>query len=196
MQRLGLEPVGIIRVGVSDLLYQRAVKCEMIPVKEADTINYLDEYFSTEDGHLDYSTKNSMQYKLLRAHNISALKDYSTTDYWKWHLALRQIGINAEVRTDQWIEEKIEKLIRVFEAMKRKGFYYGRFSHYPWVVAKPLINTRYGYDYLPSGYEILDGHHRVASAACLGYDSICVLLLRDVAKHTPFGIPLEEVDTP
>ena len=193
MARFGLAPIGIFSVDPVSLLYQRPVKCEMIPVRDAAPLEFLDSYFSIEDGGLDYNILNSMQYKLICAHSRGELDIYSETDYWRWHVALRQEGINADIRTDAWIAGKIEKMLTVFESIRSRGYDYSRFRHYPWVVRQPLIHSRYGYNYLPDSYEILDGHHRVAAAACLGLKKIFILLFRDVAVQTPFGIPLSDV---
>ncbi len=196
IERFGLEPIDIVRVNLADLFHQRTVKCEMIPVREAETLDFLDEYFSTKDGKLDYSIYHSMQYKLIHAHSQGALRNLANTDYWKWHVFLRNNGINADVRTDSWIEGKVEKMLSVFDSIRNSGYDYSRFGHYPWVVNDPLIHTRYGYNYLPGGREIIDGHHRVAAAACLGYKSVYALLVKDIASHTTFGLPLDQVVVP
>jgi hypothetical protein len=194
--RFGLRPLCIKEVSVEDLLVQRPVRCEMIPVKEATTLKFLDEYFAGENSVPHYDIYGSMQYKLLRAYVEGTIQDFSQTDYWQWHVKLRQAGINEDKRSDAWIADKIQRLLRVYESIKDRGYDYSRLSNYIWVVNEPLISTRYGYNYHPDGFEIFDGHHRAASVACLGYRSVYVLLVKDAGTHTPFGVPLDEIVTP
>ncbi len=196
LAHFGLEPLGIKKVEVQNLLVQRPVRCEVVPVNQATTLDFLDNYFAGGNGGLDYGIYNSMQYKLLQAYVEGTIQDFSQTDYWQWHVKLRQAGINEDVRSDAWIANKIHKLLRVFESIRKRGYGYSRLSNYIWVLEKPLIHTRYGYDYCPDGYEIFDGHHRAASVAYLGYRSVYVLLVKDVGTHTPFGVPLDEIIIP
>ncbi len=193
LMRFGLMPVDIVQVNMGQLFMQRPVRCEMIPVKDASTLSFLDDYCTDADGRLDYSICNSMQHKFMCAFVKNRQLEYPQTDYWQWHVNLRQAGINADVRSDQWIENKIGKLMRVFNSIDNDGYDYTQLSNFIWVMEKPLINTRYGYAYCPDGYEIFDGHHRAAAAACLGYPSLYALLVRDVATHSSFGIPLNEI---
>jgi len=195
LRRNGLRPIRIIRAEPDRLLHQRTVRCEAIPIKEASTLNFLDTYFGGQDGATDWRITNSMQYRLVRAYMDGRMpQDFREMDYWQWHVNLREAGVNE--RSDEWITNKVQKLLRVFESISCRGYDYSRLSNYIWVLEKPLIHTRYGYDHCPDGYEIFDGHHRAASAACLGYSSVYVLLLKDVGKHTPFGVPLDKVVKP
>jgi hypothetical protein len=194
--RFGLKPLCIKEVSVEDLLVQRPVRCEVIPVNEATTLDFLDKYFARGNGILDYSIYNSMQYKLLCAYIEGTIQDFSQTDYWQWHVKLRQAGINEDKRSDAWIANKIQRLLCVYKSIRDRGYDYSRLSNYIWAVNEPLISTRYGYNYYADGFEIFDGHHRAAAVACLGYCSIYVLLVKDVGTHTPFGVPLDEIVTP
>ena len=196
LARFGLKPLDVREVQVERLLVQRPVRCEVIPVKEATTLEFLDRYFAGGNGGPDYQICNSMQYRLLQAYAQGEIGDLSQTDYWRWHVQLRQAGINEDTRSDAWIAGKIQNLLHVFESISMHGYTYGRLSNYIWVLEQPLIHTRYGYDYCPDGYEIFDGHHRAASVACLGYRSIYVLLVEDVGTHTSFGVPLDEIVVP
>ena len=45
-----------------------------------------------------------MQYRFLQKYKKNDLEDIAQTDYWWWHVSLRRAGINADVRTDEWIK--------------------------------------------------------------------------------------------
>jgi hypothetical protein len=191
-ERFGLEPVDVVEAPVDELLVQRPVRCELVPGREAVTLDFLDGYFETPDGGSDWRITRSMQYDLLRRHARGELEgDLRGTDYWMWHVELDRAGINT--RPESMIAGKVESLIAVYESIRADGYRYGGLRSYVWALEEPLIRTRYGIDHDADGYEIYDGHHRAAAIALLGHASLRVLLVRDVADRTPFGIPLSEV---
>ena len=189
-ERFGLEPVDIVEAPVADLLVQRPVRCELIPSREATTLDFLDRYLEG-----DWRITRSMQYRLLEGHRRGDLTDdLSTTDYWRWHVKLAEAGINE--RPPEMIARKVRGLLAVYESIAAGGYAYGDLRSYVWVLERPLISTRYGIDHQPDGFEVYDGHHRAAAAAALSLGTLRVLLLRDVGTHTPFGVPLAEVAVP
>ena len=203
LRRYGLWPVRFVAVEPSRLLHQRTVIPESMPTRQAGTLDFLDAYFSGEDGASDWGITNSMQYRLL----VSLVNGHlpgqlEKTDYWRFHVAMRDAGIKLQrgsefvERSDEWIDNKVRRMVNIFESIKNRSYRYRRVSDYIWVVEKPLIHTRYGYDHCPEGYEIFDGHHRAAAVAFLGYPSVRVLLLKDVGTHTRFGVPLDDVVVP
>jgi hypothetical protein len=195
--RFGLQPVRIETVPVDRLLVQRPVRCEVAPVREATTLEFLDAYFEQPDGPPDWRITNSMQFRLLEAQRRGELPaDLSETDYWRWHDRLRGAGIDTEVRSDEWIAGKVRSLLDVHASIATGGYVYAGLMTYVWVLEEPLIATRYGFDYHPDGLEIFDGHHRAAAAAAAELESLDVLVLRDVSERTSFGIPLTEVIRP
>jgi hypothetical protein len=194
-ERFGLAPVDVVEVPVDDLLVQRPVRCELVPEREAVTLDFLDRYFETPDGGSDWRIARSMQYRLLGQHSRGELPDdLRQTDYWQWHVQLDRAGINE--RPDERIRVKVEGLIGLYESVREHGYRYGDLRSYVWALEEPLIRTRYGIEHDVSGVEVYDGHHRAAAAAQLGYESLRVLLMRDVAETTPFGIPLSEITVP
>jgi hypothetical protein len=106
-------------------------------------------------------------------------------------VSLDRTGINK--RPPDWIRVKIKKVLALFDSIKNKGFNDSQLGNLPWVLDRPLISTRYQLTHSVDGYEIYDGHHRVAALRSLGYQSVKVLLVRDIATCTPFGIPLQEI---
>lgn len=194
MARLGLRPVGVVEVAVDELLLQRPVRCELIPVHEATTLDFLDRYMS-EDGVSDWRMARSPHVRLLEQHRDRGLPDDLTlTDYWRWHERLAQAGINE--RPPEMIARKVCGLVEVYESMSRDGYRYTGLRSYVWALERPLISTRYGIDHRPAGVEVYDGHHRAAAAAALGWKRLHVLVLRDVATTTPFGLSLDDVSRP
>jgi hypothetical protein len=190
--RFGLQPVTVVTAPVDRLLVQRPVRCELVPSREATTLDFLDGYMTDESGAPDWRIGRSMQARLLSAHAAGRLPaDLSQTDYSRWHARLHEAGINE--RPPEMIARKLEGLIALYESIRRDGYRFAGIDSYIWVLEEPLSVTRYGYSRLAEGLEIFDGHHRAAALACLGYEAIPVLLLRDVGTHTAFGVPLEEI---
>lgn len=188
--RFGLEPVDVVEARVEELLVQRPVRCELIPSREATTLDFLDRYLAG-----DWRISRSMQYRLLDSHRSGELpEDLSQTDYWRWHEKLAEAGINE--RPPEMIARKVRGLLAVHDSMAAGGYAYGGLRSYVWVLDRPLISTRYGIDHNPDGLEVYDGHHRAAAAAAIGLDTLRVLLLRDIGTHTPFGIPVRETTRP
>lgn len=193
LRRYGLRPVRFERVPVAHLLVQRPVLSEVVPSGEATPLPFLDAYFSTGEGH-DWSITRSMQARLLRAAAQGGLDDLRDTDYWRWHVSLREASVNE--RPDDWIEAKAVSLLELGEAIRSRGYLYDGLAGYIWALEEPLVTTRYGLAHDVEGYEIYDGHHRAAAAAVAGIASVVVLVLEDVATQTPFGIPLDVVRAP
>ena len=190
----GLRPCCLRQAAVDELMHQRTVRCEMIPSTQATPIEFLEQHFSNTDGVSDWSIFSSMQYKLYDAYAQGQLNDLSQTDYWQWHASLHQAGINE--RPDEWIRSKINKVLRAYDSIRTQGYRYGSLSSFIWVLEQPVITTRYGIEHHPGGLEIFHGHHRAAAVAQLGYGSVVVLVLKDVAQTTPFGLPLEGICRP
>lgn len=185
----GVKCVGTKYVLLSDLNAFRAVRCEIVRDKSKETIGFLDDYFLD-----DWKMKKSFHCKLFQLYLKGKLpKNWIVLDYWKWHVSLDQSGINN--RPSEWIESKIRNAIRLCENIDNKGFKDKYLFNLPWVLNKPLIKTRYDIDHKIKGFEVLDGHHRVAAMIALGYKKIRVLEVVDVATKTPFNILLSEINT-
>jgi hypothetical protein len=189
LRRFGLEPVEFVEIPVERLHVQRPVLSEVSPSREATTLDFLDGYFTDERGHGDWRIRRSMQAAFLTDEG-----EERESDYWQWHVALREAGIDE--RPDEWIARKVRSLRVLYRSIESDGFRYGGLRSYVWALDRPLISTRYGLDHRIEGYEIYDGHHRAAVAASLGLPALTVLMLRDVATHTAFGIPLADVTVP
>ncbi len=71
-------------------------------------------------------------------------------------------------RKDKWIKNKIDKFLDVFESIKKDGF-----TENISAVEIPLVKNKYN-----KGYEIFEGHHRVACALVLGIEKIPCEIIR------------------
>ena len=192
LNRFGLEPLDVVEVTVDRLVHQRPVRCELISGCDATPLGFLDRYFTDESGKADWRISRSMHARLLQDHSKGRLpRDLTTTDYWRWHVQLHDAGIND--RPAEMIDRKVRGLISIYESIEEQGYVYGGLNSYVWVLEQPLIQTRYNIAHYPDGLEIFDGHHRAAAAAVLGYETLHVLLLRDVGRATAFGVLLDDV---
>jgi|GEM_PF-2761746 hypothetical protein len=192
-KRFGLQPIDIIKVDIKECNVQRPVLCEMLPVSDASTIDFLEKYFLDSDGSPNWLIENSMHCSMYNSFlRQGELKELQELDYWKWQSYLDKNGINE--RPPSWIEIKIQKGINVLNSIRSSGFNECNIKNLPWLVTKPICLTRYGIKHKIQGYEIYDGHHRVAALSSLGIKTINAIIVVDNAKFTPFGIPLEKIN--
>lgn len=195
LQRFGLSPVRVITVPIDRLNALRSVRCEVVPESLAAPLDFLEMCFTRPDGTFDWRIRNSMHCSLYDTYLAGGLPErLDDLEYWQWHASLAKAGINA--RPPEWIHTKIGKAIALLESIRTRGFKDGCLANLPWVLEEPLIKTRYGIDHNIDGYEIYDGHHRVAAQCSLGHASTKAILVKDVATTTPFGILLEKVLIP
>lgn len=191
-RRFGVQPVEILSVPIDKLHALRAVRCEVIQDRNKGLLEFLERQFKGPDHQPDWSIGNSMHCQLYDAYLSNKMpKKLEDLNYWKWHVSLDLAGINR--RPPEWIRIKINKALALLDSIKQKGFDDRQLRNLPWVLDRPLISTRYQVSHSVDGYEIYDGHHRVAALCSLGYQTMKVLLVRDVATCTPFGVPLEEI---
>jgi hypothetical protein len=193
LEKFGLEVVDIIDVDIDKCFYQRPVLCEMLPVDSIKTIDFLENYFLNSSGQKDWSIKNSMHCLMYNSFlNNQFPQKLDDLDYWKWHSYLDRNQINS--RPPQWIKIKVGKAIDVLKSIKEKGFISCNIHNLAWVVREPICLSRYGLTHKISGYEIYSGHHRIAALSSLGISKVRVIVVKDVAKFTPFGIPLSKIN--
>lgn len=192
LQRFGFQPVSIESVAIDRLFAFRAVRCEVVPETSRELIGFLEDWFKDENGDPDWRIRNSMHTRLFDTYLNGKMPNHlEQLDYWRWHESLAAVGVNA--RPPEWITTKIRNVLGLFDSIRQRGFDASRLENLPWVLDRPLIASRYGFDYTIPGYEIYDGHHRVAALCSLGQTSAPVLVVRDVGHETPFGIPFEQV---
>lgn len=93
----------------------------------------------------------SPHYRFLRGHEEA---------YWQLQ---RYYG-----RGNKWIKNKINKFIDTFESIKKDGF-----TENMSALERPLVGNPFN-----KGFEIYEGHHRVACALVLGIDAIPCEIIR------------------
>ncbi len=192
LNRVGLKPIKIIDIKIANLNANRNVYCEMIPVKNTALIPYLEEHFKIA-GKVDFNIANIMQCQMFKQYLNNKLgNNFENLDYYKWHSYLNKQGINK--RPHDLIITKIHKSIKLLNSIKKNGFIDYKLINLPIITKKPIITSRYNYDYKINGYEIYDGHHRVSALFCLNYKYTKALVVEDIAKQTPFGIKIEDLE--
>lgn len=65
-------------------------------------------------------------------------------------------------RNDKWIHLKIDKFINLFNSVRKEGF-----KENVIVLSKPVVDNEYN-----SGFEIFEGHHRIACGLILNIGNI------------------------
>jgi len=141
-------------------------------VKTVDTSNfYVDDIqlyriraqYNPERFHLWKSLHKGPEIEALNmifSPHYRFLKDQSDKSYYKLQ---RMYG-----RNNKWIQEKIKKFLGVFESMKTEGI-----RKNVMIVEEPLIKNKYN-----QGFEIFEGHHRIACALVLEIESIQCEIIR------------------
>lgn len=190
IKKFGLMPIDILEVDVSSCYVQRPVICEMIESENKKLIPYLEQFFEVQG---DWSIKNSMHYDLYKNYSLDmSQEELMKSSYWKWQANLHEN--NIDYRDQNWIRIKIEKAFKVFYSIKKKGFRSCDISSIPWVLNTPLCSSRYKYNYRINGYEIYSGHHRIAALRALDVKKVRVILVKDIARKTPFGMNLKKIN--
>lgn len=71
-------------------------------------------------------------------------------------------------RDNKWINDKIKKFLEVFDSIKNEGF-----KEHLMILEKPLVKNIYN-----DGFEIFEGHHRIACALVLNIKEIPCQIIR------------------
>lgn len=71
-------------------------------------------------------------------------------------------------RKNIWINEKMKKFLSVYDSIKNEGF-----KENVSAVEKPIVSNKFN-----KGFEIFEGHHRVACALALNIDVIPCEIIR------------------
>lgn len=90
------------------------------------------------------------------------LKDRNNTTY---HKLQRKFG-----RNNDWIKNKTNKFLSVFESIKREGF-----TERLMIMETPIVKNKHN-----KGFEIFEGHHRVSCSLILNLKEIPCLVIRNL----------------
>ncbi len=141
-------------------------------VRTVDTSNYyekmidpkkLSAQYNPERFHLWKSLHKGPEkesFNMLYSPHYRFLKDSDNKPYYRLQ---RLYG-----RNNKWIQDKIEKFIGVFHSIEKEGF-----KESLMILEKPLVKNIYN-----DGFEIYEGHHRVACALFLGIKKIPCQVIR------------------
>jgi len=99
----------------------------------------------------EFDMKYSPHYRFLRGHEEA---------YWQLQ---RMYG-----RNDKWIKNKINKFMEIFNSVSKNGFIENISA-----LEIPLVENIYN-----TGFEIYEGHHRVAISLVLGLGSVPCEIIR------------------
>lgn len=135
-------------------------------VKTVDTNNYCEELVTLDKIKAQYNPERFHLWKSLHggpekevlnmiySPHYRFLKDRNDKSYYKLQ---RLYG-----RNNKWVQNKVNKFISVFDSIKNDGY-----EEKIIILSKPLIKNIYN-----SGFEIFEGHHRVACCLILGMKEI------------------------
>lgn len=186
----GLSPIKIIEIDLTNLYILRNVSCEMIETDNANLIPFIEDLKKKKSLNIFNSFHYDL-FKKISTNKITRSDDFSNLKYFRWHKSLHKLKINN--RSESWIKYKILNAFKLFESLQSKNFIKYNYLNYPLVLESPLIHTRYKIPYKIKGYEIFDGHHRVACLAALKFKKIQCIVCKDISKKTAFGINLDKV---
>lgn len=160
--------------------------CEQYPQKYKDNLNIIPEVLEIMKEKDDVNLKlhnfphADILYKYIEKKNFD-FTDLKTTRYYRFHCILRKYGVNADVRTDDWIYNKALRLIKLYHSIRNNGYIYNHNNtkSYIAVLERPILELKYNVKYplTLDGYELYDGAHRAICLYFLGYKKIKALVL-------------------
>jgi hypothetical protein len=186
-----LRPKGLLEIATDDL---RARKEPLrIPKSRADLSriyqgaefwkaeNPIERFFPLVNGVQDRRFCRLPHVELLRDHErgeaLSLECDYA-------RLLFVRARLQGRRRTADFVRGKMERLVTVYDSIKRDGYMKGRYWRYPILVSsRPIHPPTPGYE--PRNFEVIDGHHRAAAVTCLGTERVRVLVAEPI-QVAPF----------
>jgi hypothetical protein len=157
-----------MRVKVSDLRMRKA-KYDFL---------FLDAYLM-EHGKQNREIENTPHYKLLKEYENNPNLNLKNTDYFtmaKRHLD--HVGRWFWHKDEKGIIRKMNEFLKLYNNIKEKGYDFRKDSIIVECAqsknagSKGRTKAPYVKAYYPEGFEIWEGHHRVAILAKLGYEEI------------------------
>ena len=174
-------------IKINKIFFTNPIICEMIKSKKKKIIRFRkkNKYF--------FKIKESIHFNLFE--KINKRKSFNNSQYVKWQKYLNKKKINN--RNNIFIQNRISKAKNNFFNIKKRGQIKNDINKIPLVLAKPILRSRYMFPvkYDKKNYfEVYDGHHRLAAMKYLKYKNVYVLVCKDVANKTPFGINLKLIN--
>jgi len=70
-------------------------------------------------------------------------------------------------KNDVWIEGKINKFVKLYKSISKDGI-----QEKVFILNRPLVSNKYN-----KGFEIFEGHHRIACCLTLGIEQISAMII-------------------
>lgn len=138
--------------------------------------NPIDRFFPLDAGSRDRRLCHTPHVALLkefvRAGRVSPENDYV-------RLMRVRARLQGRLRSEEFLRRKVERLVTVFNSIRRRGYRRGLTWREPITVFETPMPPPSA-TYQPRNWEIFDGHHRAAALEVLGVREAQVLILRAV----------------
>lgn len=140
--------------------------------KKVNTDNYIESFISIDRIKAQYNPDRFMFWKSLYEGPKGEVLNMIYSPHCR---LLRGKGVayykmhQLYGKNDRWIRDKIKKFINLFEEIKKDGGYRNNII----ILKEPLVKNKYN-----NGFEIFEGHHRVACCLVLGVKEInCKIII-------------------
>lgn len=167
-------------INIQNLFILRNIECELLQNNSKNLIPFIENHLFK---YKDLSIQKSFHFTLFKYFNENKKLDFNEVkllDYFHFHKSIS--NYKPYKRDDNWIKDKILRCHNLFNSIKRNGLVLD-YKNLPIILDKPLISERYNIKYNINGFEVFDGHHRVACASVLGYDCIkCFICTDNILK--------------
>ena len=169
-------PVEELRVRREPLLLPRRPE-DLVRLYRTDArraVNPIERFFPLVDGRQDRRVRHTPHFALLDRYRRTGQVDYDN-DYTRMIVARARLqGLR---RGEEFLRRKVDALVRTFDSIRGRGYLARGYRRYPIVVFEHSIHPPLP-GYVPTDWEIFDGHHRAAAVAVLGIPAVRVLVIR------------------
>lgn len=190
-------PTGDLRVRREPLLIPKRPE-DLARLYRADTlraVNPIERFFPLVDGVQDRRIRHTPHFALLARYLQTGRVEYDN-DYTK--LIVARAKLQGRVRGEDFLRRKVDALIATFDSIRARGYLARGYGRYPIAVFARSIHPPLP-GYVPTDWEIFDGHHRAAAVAVLDAPTVRVLVIR-AEQVAPFDwtedIPWDESTWP
>ena len=167
---------GELRVRREPLLVPRRPE-DLDRLYHADTrnaVNPIERFFPLVDGRQDRRVRHTPHFALLDRYRRTGTLDY---DNGYTRLIVARARLQGRRRDAEFLRRKVDALARTFDSIRDRGYLARGHRRYPIVVFERPIHPPVP-GYVPTDWEIFDGHHRAAAVAVLGLPTVRVLVIR------------------
>lgn len=140
-------------------------------VKTVDTTNYYEKMIDPKKLKAQYNPERVHMWRSLHKGPKKEVLNMRYSPHYKYLRGHKEAYRKLQRyygRNNRWIKNKIHTFISVFESISKEGF-----KGSVVVLETPLVKNSYN-----QGFEIYEGHHRVACALVLGIEKISCEVIR------------------